>query len=243
LLREPVTRAIKFNKIRGVPDIVRAYGINRHLLDIVFSQVKCVLYEELRLPKKNPARVGEYRTVYKVKSPDIALLHKNIATSISTQCAFPDYVQGFVGKRSIATNASLHIAQDFILKADIIGFFEAITIEQITGVFENLGCNNSVAGFFAEICTLEGVLPQGLSTSPVLSNLVCEKMDAQLNSLGNRLGATYSRYADDITFSGAIIPSKEVIKEIFNAHGFEMHPHKFLRQKRTASVCDWTQCF
>jgi len=144
-----------------------------------------VLYEELRLPKRNPRRAGEYRTVYKVKNPSIALLHKNIATSISVQCTFPDYVQGFVAKRSIATNASLHIAQDYILKADITGFFEAITFEQVVRVFESLGCKASVAVLFAEICTLEGFLPQGLSTSPVLSNLVCEEMDAQLNSLAH----------------------------------------------------------
>lgn len=160
------------------------------------------------------------------------MLQKNIATSVSAKWTFPDYVQGFVGKRSIATNASLHLAKDYILKADIVGFFEAITFKQVVEVFKRLGCNTSVAEDFSYFCTLNGFLPQGLSTSPALSNIVCEKMDEQLNLLGEDFNATYSRYADDITFSGASAPEKEMIERIFNSHGFQMHPQKFFVAKR-----------
>jgi len=123
-----------------VSDISRAYGFDEPYINkLVRSEYASALYEEIKLPKKNPARANEYRIVYKTKYPSLALLQKNIATSVSAKWTFPDYVQGFVGKRSIATNASLHLAKDYILKADIVGFFEAITFKQVVEVFKRLG--------------------------------------------------------------------------------------------------------
>ena len=104
------------------------------MLKILRTEYKSVFYQETHLPKKNPARAGEFRTVYKVTNQTLNLLQKNIATTISSQHVFPNYVQGFVGQRSIATNASLHLAKDYILKADIVGFFDAITFEQVSNL-------------------------------------------------------------------------------------------------------------
>jgi retron-type reverse transcriptase len=201
-------------------------------LESILSEEKSALYAKMCLPKRNSARIGEFRVVYQVTNMTLGLLQKNIATSISSQWIFPEYVQGFVGKRSIASNAALHLAKDYILKADVVKFFDSITFKQVAEAFERLGCNNAVAVNFADLCTLNDFLPQGASTSPILSNLVCEEMDVQLNLLGSRSDATYSRYADDITFSGSALPEKEEIEAIFENFGFRMHPCKFFIAKR-----------
>lgn len=184
------------------------------------------------MPKKNIARKREYRVVYKVRSQALSLLQKNIATSIAAQWSFPEYVQGFVAERSIRSNAKRHLAKRYILKADIKNFFGSITFDQVATAFKRLGCRDPVAEVLAGVCTLNGTLPQGTATSPILSNIVCVDMDDQLCSLGRQFNTTYSRYADDVTFSGDSLPSKDMIEAIFNRFGFQMHPDKFYMAKR-----------
>ena len=225
-------RTIEFNKIRNLSDIAREYGCSEPSLKRVRAADKITFYERYELPKKNSARTGEYRIVYEALDMTLNLLQKNIATSISDQTAFPDYVQGFVKGRSIASNASLHLAKDYILKTDIINFFETISFDQVVEAFIRLGCIPLVAEDFADLCTLNGFLPQGASTSPIISNLVCDEMDTQLSLLGDTAEATYSRYADDITFSGETLPDRKAIEAIFTSHGFCMHPEKFHVAKR-----------
>jgi len=187
------------------------------------------------LPKRNPARYGEFRVVYKVKNQTLRLIQKNIATSISAKWAFPEYVQGFVAGRSIASNASLHLAKGLLMKADIKHFFDSISFGQVSSVFKRLGCRDLVADSFATLCTLNGSLPQGTSSSPIISNIVCEQMDEQLDNLARGYNAIYSRYADDITFSGMLLPRREEVENILIEHGFQMHPDKFFLSRRGQS--------
>lgn len=232
LKQEATTRNIQFSMLRSLEDIAKEYSCDARMLEHLLQLDHTIRYEEKRLRKKNPARRGEYRLVYKARFQPFSNLHKNIATSIAMQCYFPDYVQGFVGRRSIVSNASMHLAKPFVLKADIRNFFESITSEQVKTAFMRLGCNDHVAEIFTELCTTNGFLPQGAATSPILSNLVCEDMDRELNALGNKCGATYSRYADDITFSGEAFPAKSEVEHILNQNGFQMHPDKYYLAKR-----------
>lgn len=158
-------------------------------------------------------------------------------------------VHGFVAKRSIVTNAIVHCSPrtQYILNLDLQDFFPSIAFRRVRGVLTNHPFNFSfeVATVIAQICTLDDALPQGASTSPFISNLVCRSMDRDLNELARRNLAIYTRYADDITFSftlrnssrlpaaicvaehgGGVTIGSELHNLITNTHHFAINPSK-----------------
>ena len=114
---------------------------------------------------------------------------------------------GFVRGRSVVQNAQLHVGKRYILNVDIKDFFPSITRQMVEDVLTAapLRCSTEAAQLLSGLCTViepvGDVLPQGFPTSPTLSNMVCRKMDEELAAAAQRIGATYSRYADDMTFS------------------------------------------
>ncbi|RZJ87457.1 MAG: RNA-directed DNA polymerase [Chryseobacterium sp.] len=133
--------------------------------------------------------------------------------------------KGFVKGRSIVDNASIHIQQYYVFNIDLKDFFSSIDQARVWARLKmapiNLNSSTNrqeLSNIIAKLCcheleverlNMEGewekqkknVLPQGAPTSPVLSNLICEKLDKRLTGVARRFGLRYSRYADDITFS------------------------------------------
>jgi len=112
-------------------------------------------------------------------------------------------VHGFVQGRSIATNAQLHEESDHILNLDLEDFFPSINFGRVRGLFMAQPYRRppEVATVLAQICCFDNALPQGAPTSPVVSNMICSRLDTELQRLARRYRCVYSRYADDITFS------------------------------------------
>lgn len=112
-------------------------------------------------------------------------------------------VHGFTAGRSILTNAALHTSRRFVLNIDLEDFFGCINFGRVRGLFRARPYvrNDEVATILAQICCHDNRLPQGAPTSPVVSNMVCARLDGELQGLAKRHGVTYSRYADDITLS------------------------------------------
>ena len=159
-------------------------------------------YRQFEIPKKS----GGTR---KIIAPGGDL--KNIQRMLSILLSFavtPDsHAHGFIRERSVITNASLHVGKNYVLNLDLKNFFPSITYSQVVRALRKR-FNKETSTFIAKICTwresddlLEDVLPQGAPTSPILSNMVCEPLDEKLSKLAVNFGLTYSRYADDITFS------------------------------------------
>ena len=109
---------------------------------------------------------------------------------------------GFCADKSILTNAEIHLNKHCIVNLDIKDFFPSITFEKVFRIFAYHGYTNEVSFVLAKLCTFEGKLPQGSPASPGISNIVCLKLDARLTALAQKYEADYSRYADDLTFSG-----------------------------------------
>jgi RNA-directed DNA polymerase len=127
---------------------------------------------------------------------------------------------GFVPGRGIVSNASPHVGKAVIVNFDLESFFPSITFPRIRAVFERCGYSGSVATILALLCTESPrvtatyagssyevatgprALPQGAPTSPALSNQVARKLDRRLLGVAAKLGLAYTRYADDLTFSG-----------------------------------------
>tara|TARA_R110001592_G_scaffold361501_1_gene672315 strand:+ start:8689 stop:9825 length:1137 start_codon:yes stop_codon:yes gene_type:complete len=146
------------------------------------------------------------------------------------------YVDGM--SNPLKTNATKHIGSKWLLKLDIINFFNNISEKQVYKVFENAGYPKLLSFEMARLCTritpkrkgkrwkqelnsgrwekyncgAVGSLPQGAPTSPALSNLVCKDMDVELEALTRANLATYTRYADDLCFSFFESTRSEIVK-------------------------------
>jgi RNA-directed DNA polymerase len=153
-------------------------------------------------------------------------------------------VHGFVSDRSIKTNALSHIDSKFVLNIDVKDFFPSITESRVRGVLSALGIEDRVSRIIARICTNDASLPQGAPSSPVLSNMICFRLDRHLLAIAKEARCIYTRYADDITFSsyrplsllfdGPVPPSGVVpidllginLRNGLGMNGFEINPDK-----------------
>ena len=166
-------------------------------------------YQTFSIKKKS----GDDRTI---NAPVKGL--KSILRSLNLvlQCVYEpnEAATGFVLEKSIVVNAKRHTGHHYVFNIDLKDFFHTFDRNRVKMgfIFEpfNLGGDKEPLAFLlASLCThpfeIDGeektVLPQGSPTSPTLTNILCKKLDRRLTGLANRFGATYTRYADDITFS------------------------------------------
>ncbi len=158
-----------------------------------------------------PKATGGVRAIH---APRAALkrIQRRILDHILARIPVHDACHGFVGGRSIVTNAAVHRASRVIVKIDLADFFPTIHYRRVAGLFAHHGYPPEVARALGAICTHRrvladgtiawpGVLPQGAPTSPALANVICRRLDARLSRLAAKVGARYTRYADDLTFS------------------------------------------
>jgi len=116
----------------------------------------------------------------------------------------PSLSHGFVRERSIITNAMMHLGKKNVLNIDLEDFFDSFNFGRVRGFFiknKNFQLDPKIATVIAQIACFDNKLPQGSPCSPVLTNLITHSLDIRLAALAKKYKCTYSRYADDITFS------------------------------------------
>lgn len=173
-------------------------------------------YIRFSVPKKS----GGLRELAKPHR-DLERCQRFILANILDKIPVHPAAHGFAKGRSTVTGAAIHCHQKAVINCDLEDFFPSITFPRVMGFFERVGYSPAVATILALLCTecprrtvlLSGVkyhvatgpraLPQGASTSPALSNLIAWKLDKRLTGLAEKLGCQYTRYADDLTFSGS----------------------------------------
>lgn len=155
-------------------------------------------YQVFQLPK----RAGGAREICAPVTP-LKIIQRKLNQVLQSVYPGRAQVHGFVRGKSILSNALCHTNKRVVLKVDLQDFFPTINFGRTRGMFmaHPYNRNASVATVLAQICCFENRLPQGAPTSPIVSNMVCAKMDADLLNLARRVRCTYTRYADDITFS------------------------------------------
>jgi len=191
-------------------------------------------YDLMLIPKRGRRRRGEFREVYKAKHQWLAQAHRSVAMIVKNSANFDIHVQGFLNGRSTLSNAMLHMRKRTIVHADLKNFFNAITEVQVEHSFVAIGALPAIASILARLCTIDGYLRQGTRCSPGISNLVCQKLDTEMLNVARVTSSVYSRYADNITFSGDSPPSYEVIKNIVESNGFELRESGCYSQHRGA---------
>ncbi len=191
-------------------------------------QVVPVEYSEFFIPKRR----GGKRTIH-APGPELKALQRRILRRVLGGLRAHPAAMGFERGRSIATHARMHTRAAVVVRMDIRDFFPSTTIARVREYFAAIGWSSEAAMLLVKWCTRDGQLPQGAPTSPRLSNLVNYAMDERLSALAAKIGATYSRYADDMTFSfaeesrDAVAAAIRLTKEILSDYGYLLH----LKQK------------
>ena len=197
-------------------------------------------YYTFEIPKK---KKGEFR---KISSPVQQL--KNIQYFIKEmleELYIPkDCVMGFVKKKSVVDNAKKHLNKYYVQNLDIKDFFPSITQDMIFRCLTNepYFIDFNVAFMIARLCCIRKddeskVLPQGSPTSPILANMVCSRLDDMMMRLARQFHLDYTRYADDMTFSGQYNSFKDdgrfmnLLTSIVERNGFKINTDKKRIQK------------
>lgn len=155
---------------------------------------------------------------------------------------------GFTEGKSVVNNARLHIGKNYVYNIDLKDFFHSFKKWQVKRIFTQVPFQlpEEIANYLASLCVhtidIDGkkqqVLPQGAPTSPILTNILCKKMDIALDKLAKKYKATYSRYADDITFSSnkAVFNNPNFLQEleaIIHKNKLQINPKKTRLQKKS----------
>jgi RNA-directed DNA polymerase len=178
-------------------------------------------------------RDGRVRRLF-VPDPWLAMaLKKSAEILLSLNPPFADHVHGFVKRRNIVGNARPHLAKQVVLRIDLEDFFPSITSDQVLHALSELGLSDEGAQLVASLATVNGRLPIGFHTSPVISNMVFRSTDAELADLAAARGLKLTRYVDDITFSGRIEPAfVEDARELLLRNGWKMNDRKTRLMKK-----------
>ena len=202
-------------------------------------------------------RFGQIRLIEAPK-PRLKEHQRRILTEILNHIPLHATAHGFRHGRSILTFAAPHVGRRVVLRIDLQDFFPSIRAARVQALFRTVGYPEPVADLLAGLCTnctpldaLDDVdpstyrqlrnarwlysqphLPQGAPTSPALANLCAYRMDCRLSGLADSASATYTRYADDLAFSGELDFSRVVSR--FHLHacatvieeGFTVHHRK-----------------
>ena len=156
---------------------------------------------------------------------------------------------GFVQGKSVVDNAQCHIGKNYVFNVDLKDFFPSITQPRVWKRLQlkPLNISQPIANIMAGLScmkkkTLDGtisyILPQGAPTSPIITNMICDKLDRRLNGLAARFNLTYTRYADDITFSSDHYVYAEngnfrkELERIITDQGFSINEKKTRLQKK-----------
>jgi len=218
-------------------------------------------YHRFKVAKKT----GGFREI-SAPAPRLKAAQYWILEQLLEKVLLHEAAHGFVLQRSIVSNARPHVGAQVVINMDLKDFFPSISYRRVKGVFMALGYSEQLATIFGLICTepqtdevrLDGQLyhvtkqerhlPQGAPTSPAITNILCWGLDRRLEGMVKALGWTYTRYADDLTFSKKGSDARDVnrilwqARQIVENEGFTLHPdkikvmHKGSRQEVTGVV-------
>lgn len=214
-----------------------------------YSSINPDRYRTFQIPKR---KKGEFRTI-DAPEPGLKYIQQGLNLVLQTVHSPHHSAMGFVPQRSVVTGAKVHIGQRLVYNIDLKDFFHSITSGRLYKRLTSkpFCLNHEVASLITDLCCYsddsgKSVLPMGAPTSPTVTNIICERMDRKLTSLAKTYGLKYSRYADDITFSGmGNIFSEEdrfvrsMRNIIENEEGFTINPdktrlcHRGMRQEVT----------
>lgn len=206
-------------------------------------------YKIFKIRKKT----GGFRQITAPRKQTFLMMLSTVNEILRSMYTPSDYAMGFTDGRSVVSNASMHLGKNYVFNIDLKDFFPSIQQArvwkrlQLAPFFFPIPIASLIAGLCSMKETIKNengtlsykyVLPQGAPTSPVITNMICDKLDRRLAGLARRFGVNFTRYADDITFSSMHNvyqkngPFRKELERIINDQGFTMNEGKTRLQKK-----------
>jgi retron-type reverse transcriptase len=233
---------------RNEADLAAALGLDvkalRHL-STHSARERVLHYVTFTIPKR---RGGE-RLIMAPKRR-LKAVQRTLNSLLVSKLPVSSYAHGFRPKRSVRSNAQPHVGKRVVLRLDLRAFFPSIHVGRVRGLLVSLGYGYPVATVLATLMTEaprqpvrvgeqtfyppvgSRVCPQGAPTSPGLSNAVAMKLDHRLAGLARQRGFDYTRYADDLAFSGDDVAAAHALRlaaaRVIQEEGFELNAEKTL---------------
>jgi hypothetical protein len=222
-----------FRPIHSTQALALALGESEQLLERLAIRADR-MYRHV--PQEKKGRPGETRDTYDAHEP-LKRVQRKLVDRVLSKAVFPAYLHGGIrdlkSPRSIHSNAAVHAGARFVILQDIRNFYPSISRLQVDTLFRGLfGFGASVAALLSSICTRDGCVPQGASSSGYIANLVFWDVEPKVVRDLQQQGFQYSRFADDITISSGREPSTEEISTIVSTIT-GMLASKGCHQKRT----------
>jgi len=197
-------------------DLAKLLGVKPREIDYTL----CRLQYYYR-PKPRMKSDGKVRTLY-VPQGKLKEIQKAIKTEILDKVNWPSTVHGGVRRRSILTNATVHVGQAVVFAMDVKDCFPSIGPERILRIFRLIGFDGQAPKILTHLTTWKFQLPQGAPTSTALANLALARIDARISSLAKLQGFAYTRYVDDVTVSGGwrLFKFRRLLVRIVECEGF-----------------------
>ena len=202
----------RFHSLTTLHDIAVMLEIDpKVLIYYLYRRTPDSNYTRFRLPKRS----GGYREILAPVS-SLKILQRKLNYILQLIYRPKNCVHGFARERSIVTNAKVHLRKACVFNVDLEDFFPSINYGRVYGMFQARPYQlpQRVATILAQLCCYRNHIPQGAPTSPIISNMICSKLDGELQRFARIIRCNYTRYADDITFSTTLDQfSEDLIKE------------------------------
>ena len=229
--KEKLIKKVIYEEKTKVPFIMNTYHLS-NILGIKWKDLKNIinnsdkLYYNFSISKKSGGK-----RIISMPNKELLIVQKKIQEKILDNVIIHKNAFGFVKNKSIIDNAKMHLNKEMILNMDLKDFFPSIHRGRVFYIFKNI-CNydNNTSYCLTKLTTYKNSIPQGAPTSPVISNIVAFMLDVRLSKIADKFNINYTRYADDITFSG----NKEninksllkIVNDIIEGCGFKVNKKK-----------------
>lgn len=181
-------------------------------------------YKVYKIKKRN----GKYRTIYN-PNPTLKYIQRQILNNILNNKSISKYAKAYHKGITLVDNALPHINKKIILKLDVKDFFNNINFNDVyNSCFSIEYFPKSIGMLLTYLCTYNGYIPQGAPTSAYISNLVMKEFDNKIGEWCEDNNISYTRYSDDMTFSGDFNPKIIIIKvrQMLNKIGLQLNDEK-----------------
>ena len=221
---------IHHRRISNINSLSKALNFDQRHLEFLVQHCGSEMYKENPQIKKD----GSIRVCYSVKEPLKICQNKIAQVFFKQKIKFPPYITGSVKGCDFYTNAQIHVGAKFQINDDISSFFPSTSENLVFNVWKYLfKFSDEVANCLTKLTTLNGVLPQGASTSSYIANCVFFAQEPNMVKEFNEKNLIYSRYVDDIVVSSkahvdgqSIEFIKKHVWNLINSFGYQVKVSK-----------------
>jgi len=175
-----------------------------------------------------PLLMGRKKRWIEAPDPNLKGIQRRLLDKVLYDLKPTPWAHGFIKERSIVSNAAQHCGRQWVVSLDVKDFFPSVRRQKVVEVLGELFVDQEECDLVADLVTRRGRLPQGAPTSPHLANLAVRSLDQRLNDLAGSLDWNYTRYADDMSFSGDSEPRTILseARQLVMAAGFDLSERK-----------------